>query len=56
VIVEDTIRDAIERGASEDELRQTIRTAGTPSLTNDALAKVDNGISSLDEVLQMRSV
>jgi general secretion pathway protein E len=56
VIVEDTIRDAIGRGASENELRETIRTAGTPSLTNDALAKVDNGISSLDEVLQMRSV
>jgi type II secretory ATPase GspE/PulE/Tfp pilus assembly ATPase PilB-like protein/nucleotide-binding universal stress UspA family protein len=56
VIVEDTIRDAIERGASESELRETIRTAGAPSLTSDALDKVDNGISSLDEVFQMRSV
>jgi type II secretory ATPase GspE/PulE/Tfp pilus assembly ATPase PilB-like protein len=38
------------------ELRQTIRSEGGPSLTMDALAKAESGISTLEEVLRMRTV
>ncbi|MEX0676525.1 MAG: hypothetical protein WD063_05585, partial [Pirellulales bacterium] len=44
------IREAIERGSSEDELRSLIRSRGTPSLQSDALAKVRDGVTSLDEL------
>lgn len=47
------IREAIERGAPEDELRQMIRSHGTRSLLADGLAKVRDGITTLDEVRSM---
>jgi type II secretory ATPase GspE/PulE/Tfp pilus assembly ATPase PilB-like protein len=56
VIIEDTLRSAIEGGDSEETLRQVIRSRGTPCLTTDALTKVEEGVSTLEEVLQMRSV
>jgi general secretion pathway protein E len=47
------IREAIESGASEDELRSLVRSAGTVSLRSDALAKVRDGITTLDELRTM---
>lgn len=47
------IRDAIQRGASEDELRSLIRSGGTCSLRSDALAKVRDGVTALDELNTM---
>ena len=46
--------EAIDRGAPEDELRRLIRSAGTPSLTTDGLKKAIDGITSIEEVTQMR--
>jgi type II secretory ATPase GspE/PulE/Tfp pilus assembly ATPase PilB-like protein len=56
VIVNEALRAAIQRGAGEEELRQTLRSEGGPSLTTDALAKAESGISTLEEVLRMRTV
>ena len=47
------IRGAIERGDSEEELRHMIRSNGTRSLLADGLAKVCEGITTLDEVRSM---
>jgi type II secretory ATPase GspE/PulE/Tfp pilus assembly ATPase PilB-like protein/nucleotide-binding universal stress UspA family protein len=46
-------REAIESGGSEDELRNLIRSAGTVSLRSDALAKVQAGVTTLDELRAM---
>jgi len=54
VVVPDTeIAAAIERGVGEEELRTLICGQGTPSLQADALQKVHDGITSLDEVQAM---
>ena len=56
VIVDQSLRAAIRQGAGEEELRQTIRSDGGPSLAADALAKAESGITTLEEVLRMRTV
>lgn len=48
------ISEAIQRGAAEDELRQMIRAAGTPSLMADALTKVCEGVTALEEARSIR--
>lgn len=48
------VREAIEQGKSEGELRQVMRSRGALGLTADALIKIQEGITSVDEVLQMR--
>ena len=40
-------------GAAEEELRDLLRTNGTRSLLADALAKVSDGVTTLDEVRSM---
>jgi type II secretory ATPase GspE/PulE/Tfp pilus assembly ATPase PilB-like protein len=47
------VREAIERGTAEEELRDLLRSCGTSSLRADALAKVYDGITTLDEVNSM---
>lgn len=47
------IREAIEQGAPEDELRDLLRSNGTRSLLSDALLKVRDGDTTLEEVLSM---
>ncbi|MDB5341062.1 MAG: hypothetical protein JWN70_6681, partial [Planctomycetaceae bacterium] len=49
VVANDEIVAAIQRGASEDELRQVIRATQFRSLKYDALSKVRDGITSLNE-------
>lgn len=49
VVPDRAIRDAFEQGASENELRDLLRSRGTQSLMADALAKVRDGVTSLDE-------
>jgi type II secretory ATPase GspE/PulE/Tfp pilus assembly ATPase PilB-like protein len=53
VLPDRAIRATIERGGSEDELRDQLRSAGTRSLLADALAKARDGITTLDEVRSM---
>ncbi len=48
------IAEAIQSGTAEDELRRMIRAAGTTSLMADALGKVRDGITSLDEALSIK--
>jgi len=48
------IAETIQRGAAEDELRRMIRAAGTTSLMADALTKVRDGITSLEEALSIK--
>jgi type II secretory ATPase GspE/PulE/Tfp pilus assembly ATPase PilB-like protein len=49
-----TLVEAIDREASEDELRRLIRSTGTPSLIKDGLKKAIDGITAIEEVHQMR--
>jgi type II secretory ATPase GspE/PulE/Tfp pilus assembly ATPase PilB-like protein/nucleotide-binding universal stress UspA family protein len=53
-VVSGPVAEAIQLGAPEDELRAQLRTAGTPSLMADALAKVREGITSLEEARGMK--
>jgi type II secretory ATPase GspE/PulE/Tfp pilus assembly ATPase PilB-like protein len=48
------IAEAIQRGSAEDELRRMIRSAGTTSLMADALTKVREGVTSLEEALSIK--
>jgi len=48
------IATAIQNGVSENELREIIRSAGTPSLMTDALTKVREGLTSLEEARSIR--
>lgn len=50
VIVEPELAGAIAAGKHERELRQLLRTAGTPSLLSDALTKTSQGFTTLEEV------
>ncbi len=50
VVTNGDIMAAIQRGAPEDELRRVIRSTQFRSLRYDALTKVREGITSLDEV------
>jgi type II secretory ATPase GspE/PulE/Tfp pilus assembly ATPase PilB-like protein/nucleotide-binding universal stress UspA family protein len=47
------VREAIEQGAAEEELRDLLRTNGTRSLSADALTKVSEGVTTLDEARSM---
>ena len=47
------IREAIEQGGSEDELRDLLRSGGTRSLESDGLEKVCEQVTTLDEVHAM---
>lgn len=49
VVANDEITAAIQSGASEDELRRVIRATRFRSLKYDALTKVRDGVTSLDE-------
>lgn len=56
VVVEDDIREAIERGDSGEAIREIIRSHGTTDLTSQALVKAEEGITTIDEVRSMRSL
>lgn len=47
------LRQLVEAGGSEAELRDVLRTHGTTSLLSDGLKKVAEGVTSLDEVRGM---
>ncbi len=47
------IREAIEHGAAEDELRDLLRSNDTRSLLADGLIKVRDGITTLEEIRSM---
>jgi type IV pilus assembly protein PilB len=53
VLPDRAIREAIEHGAAEDDLRDLVRAGGTRSLLADALAKARQGVTTLDEVRAM---
>jgi type II secretory ATPase GspE/PulE/Tfp pilus assembly ATPase PilB-like protein len=53
VVPNRAIRQAIESGAPEDELRDLLRSAGTRSLAADSLVKVRDGTTTLEEARSM---
>jgi type IV pilus assembly protein PilB len=55
VQAEENLLREIARGAAEHELRELIRAAGVPELATDALTKVRDGVTSLEEIARMRS-
>jgi type II secretory ATPase GspE/PulE/Tfp pilus assembly ATPase PilB-like protein len=56
VVADEEFAALIARGATEQELRQHIRGSGVPDLTADALSKVHEGITSVDEVRRIHWV
>jgi type II secretory ATPase GspE/PulE/Tfp pilus assembly ATPase PilB-like protein len=56
VIPEHDVMRAIEEGLPEDELQKVIRSHGTRSLESDALEKVAQGITTIEEFYAMTSI
>jgi type II secretory ATPase GspE/PulE/Tfp pilus assembly ATPase PilB-like protein len=56
VVANDEIVNEISQNATEHHLRQRIRDSGTPDLMTDALGKVAEGVTSIDEMMRMRWV
>lgn len=54
VLTAGKIAEAIQAGSPEDELRRLIRTAGTPSLTAEALRRARDGITSIEEARSIK--
>ncbi len=54
VILDNTLREAIEQGASQHELREIMRSNGVKSLECDALVKVREGTTTYQEAQQIR--
>ena len=52
-VMDGEITGAVRQGKSEAELRDIIRAAGTPSLAGDGLLKVRDGVTTIQEVLEM---
>ncbi len=53
-VIDDALREAIARQASEQELREIMRSIGVKSIDYDALLKVLNGTTSYAEAMQVR--
>ncbi|MGM0409273.1 MAG: type II secretion system protein GspE, partial [Bacillota bacterium] len=53
LIINDKIKNMIDRGVSEIELRNYLKARGEKSLEEDALLKVKNGVSSLNEIIRV---
>lgn len=53
-VLDDAIRDAIARDASEQDLREIMRSVGVQSLEYDALMKIRNGVTSYSDAMQVR--
>jgi type II secretory ATPase GspE/PulE/Tfp pilus assembly ATPase PilB-like protein len=51
MLVDETLRQLILRGASADEIDATARKAGMIPLKEDGLAKAAKGITTVEEVL-----
>lgn len=48
-VIDGDLADAIEHGASPDEVRRLLRSSGVPTLMGDALLKVQDDVTSLEE-------
>ncbi|HEX4583791.1 MAG TPA: type II secretion system ATPase GspE [Burkholderiaceae bacterium] len=53
LIVDDTLRDLVHRGASDGEIRSTAETGGMVPLRSDAMRWVAAGLTSQEEVLRV---
>jgi general secretion pathway protein E len=53
LIVDDTLRDLVHRGASDGEIRSTAETGGMVPLRSDAMRWVAAGVTSQEEVLRV---
>ncbi len=53
VVVKGDVAEAIRQEKNEDELRQVIREAGTPGLLADGLKKVQDGLTTIQELQEM---
>jgi type IV pilus assembly protein PilB len=54
VRIDEDLAKAISDNANEEEIRRLIRAKGISSLTAEALKKVIDGVTSLDEALSVR--
>ena len=54
ISLDDATRDCLATGKTESAIRQLIRSQGTASLTADALRKVSEGVTDLDEAIRVR--
>ncbi len=55
MVIDDEARELIGRGASYSELRDAVRKAGMQSLFDDGIRKVEEGITSFDEIISITS-
>ncbi len=53
MVVNREVRKLIHNGAGEDELAQYLRTNNCPSIIEDGIAKVEMGVTTIDEVMRV---
>lgn len=53
LLIDEELQDAIAGGAPQHEMRQTLARRGFRTLTHDALDKVDQGLTTLDELVRV---
>jgi type IV pilus assembly protein PilB len=56
LIVDDTFRDMINKDASVSNMRRVFRKSGQPCLFDDGLKKVEQGLTTIEEVLRVTEV
>jgi type IV pilus assembly protein PilB len=56
LVIDDKFRDMINKDASVDNMRRVFRDSGQPSLFDDGIKKVKQGITTIEEVLRVTEV
>ena len=56
LVIDDTFRDMINKDASVDNMRRMFHKSGQPSLFDDGIKKVKQGLTTIEEVLRVTEV
>jgi len=56
LVIDDKFRDMINKDASVSNMRRVFRKSGQPCLFDDGLIKVEQGLTTIEEVLRVTEV
>jgi type II secretory ATPase GspE/PulE/Tfp pilus assembly ATPase PilB-like protein len=56
LVIDEAFRDMINKDASVDNMRRAFHESGQPSLFDDGIKKVKQGLTTIEEVLRVTEV
>jgi type II secretory ATPase GspE/PulE/Tfp pilus assembly ATPase PilB-like protein len=56
LVIDEAFRDMINKDASVDNMRKAFHESGRPSLFDDGITKVKQGLTTIEEVLRVTEV